>query len=136
MIAVKGAPAASQEDRYTLVSDSVKLTSMMKRFESFVNKAVTDIYGEEAGRKFSVYSAGWERKLHLVLKEVEFNAKRCRDFPLSELFSPGGMLWQKIKSTAAEKGFELIDDIKMGFQDAETKTSFLIHVPGTGLLRT
>ena len=55
--------------------------------------------------------------------------------PPSDLFSPNSRLRSYIMDRAQEYGFRLIDAAKLGFEDDQTKHSFLLHIPGTGMLR-
>ncbi len=130
----KATPPQAQTN-YNFIYDSRKLDALRQKFETVVNSAVTAIYGD-AGRTFAVETVGWDAKLHFVLKEIKADPKRCTSLTLSEMFNPKGRLWDYLIKTANKTGFRVIDELGMGFEDTETKNNFLIHIPGTGLLRT
>jgi hypothetical protein len=126
-------PAA--QTNYNFIYDSRKLDALRQKLENVINNAVTDIYGD-AGRTFAVETVGWGAKLHFVLKEIKEDPKRCTSLTLSEMFNPNGKLWNYLIKTANKTGFRVIYELRMGFEDMETKNNFLIDIPGAGLLRT
>lgn len=128
-------PQGVQQERYRFIFDSTQLDRVRERFERLANDAVRVLYGPDAGRRFSVESGGWDSKFHLVLREIRLDPKKCVSVPLSDLFSPDSRLRSYILNKAQEYGFNLIDAAKLGFEDDRTKHSFLLLIPGAGMLR-